>query len=310
LKPRRHDEYSPQWAYAHLQEFRMKKGQTSTNAQGIALARALEYERPPAERICDDPLARKFISPGFFLLGKAFAGYGERKGPGVLGFLVVRCRYMDDCLKQAVSSGARQAVILGAGLDSRAYRLEECKHGLRVFEVDQPATQGGKIEKVRRILGALPAYVTYVPIDFNAEGPGKLLSAGYDPGKKTLFVWEGVTYYLEAGAVDRTLAFVAAHSAPGSSIVFDYAYSSALTAVKKRGEIARIQRASRFTGEGLTFGIEQGEVEPFLKARGFEHIVIMTAEDLHRRYFTGANREMTVAPIYAIARAEVARRPS
>jgi methyltransferase (TIGR00027 family) len=288
----------------------MKKSRTSTAAQGIALTRALEYERPPAERICDDPLAGKFISPAFFLLGKLFAGYGERKGPGVLGFLVVRCRYIDDCLKESLSSGAAQVVILGAGLDSRAYRIAECKNGVRVFEVDQPATQALKIEKVKRVLGALPGYVDYVPIDFNTEDFGNLLSAGYDPGKKTFFIWEGVTYYLTAAAVDRTLAFVAGHSSPGSVIVFDYLHSSALAAGKKRGEIVRMQRASRFTGEGLTFGIEEGKIEEFLRARGFGRIADMTADELHRIYFAGANRNRTVAPVYAIARAEVARRPA
>jgi methyltransferase (TIGR00027 family) len=283
----------------------MKKTQTSTTAQGIALTRALEFERPPAERICDDPLAGKFISPWFYLLGKIFAGYGERAGPGVFGFLVVRCRYIDDCLKEALASGITQVVILGAGLDSRAYRIEELRHGVRVFEVDQPATQAMKIEKVRRILGAAPEHVTFVAMDFNTEDMGKLSSAGYDPKKKTFFVWEGVTYYLTADSVDRTLAFVAKRSAPGSEIVFDYLYSSALTAEKKRGEISRMQRTRRFTGEGLTFGIEEGTVEAFLRARGFTGIVNLTASDLHAKYFTGPNRSRSVAPIYAIVRSTV-----
>jgi methyltransferase (TIGR00027 family) len=98
----------------------MKGNQVSKTARGIALARALETEHPPGERICDDPLARKFLSSWFYLLGRMFAGYAERKGPGVLGFLVARCRYMDDCLKESLAGGIRQVVILGAGLDSRA----------------------------------------------------------------------------------------------------------------------------------------------------------------------------------------------
>jgi methyltransferase (TIGR00027 family) len=285
----------------------MKTAQTSTTAQGIALARALEFERPAAERICDDPWAGKFISPAFYLLGKLFAGYGERKGPGVMGFLVVRCRYMDDCLRESLSSGVTQLVILGAGLDSRAYRFEELRHGVKVFEVDHPATQKGKIEKVKRIFGRVPEYVFYVPIDFQSEDLRKLLSAGYDPAGKTLFIWEGVTYYLTADAVDQTLAFIAEHSAPGSTLVFDYLYSSALTAKEKRGEIARMQRTSRFTGEGLIFGIEEGGVEDFLRARGFGRILNVTADDLHAKYFTGANQKRSVAPIYAIARAAVVR---
>ncbi len=99
----------------------MKRTQASTTAQGIAFARALEYSKPAAERVCDDPLARKLISPAFYLLGRLTAGYGERKGPGVIGFLVARCRYIDDYLLECLAAGIEQLVILGAGLDSRAY---------------------------------------------------------------------------------------------------------------------------------------------------------------------------------------------
>jgi methyltransferase (TIGR00027 family) len=284
----------------------MKKTQNSVTAQGIALIRALEYEKPAAERICDDPLARKFISTPIYLMGKMFAGYAERKGPGVMGFLAVRCRYMDDCLKESLASGAAQVVILGAGLDSRAYRIGELQRGARVFEVDQPATQQAKIAAVKRALGGLPGHVAYVPIDFNLEDLRKLLSAGYDPGRKSLFLWEGVTYYLTSAAVDATLKFVAENSAPGSAIVFDYLHTSALTAKHKRDEIERMERVKQVTGEELTFGIEEGTIGEFLQARGFTGIKIMTAADLHEKYFTGANRSRPVAPIYAIARAEVA----
>jgi methyltransferase (TIGR00027 family) len=285
----------------------MKKSQSSITAQGIALTRALEYERPAAERICDDFLARKFISPGFYLLGKLFAGYGERVGPGVFGFLAVRCRYMDDLLKESLSSGIDQVVILGAGFDSRAYRFRELLRGAKVFEVDHPATQKDKIEKVKRIFGRVPESVTYVPIDFQTEDLGKLISSGYIPSKKTLFIWEGVVHYLTADAVDQTLSFVAQQSAPGSSIVFDYLYTSALQAKEKRGEIDRMGRAKRFTGEGLIFGIEEGKIDGFLRARGFDRIINMTAGDLHAKYFIGANSIRMVAPIYAIAQATVAK---
>jgi methyltransferase (TIGR00027 family) len=284
----------------------MKKSQTSITAQGIALIRALEYERPAADRICDDFLARKFIGSGFYLLGKLFAGYAERVGPGVLGFLAVRCRYMDDLLKESLSSGITQVVILGAGFDSRAYRFRELLLGAKVFEVDHPATQKGKIEKLKRIFGRVPDSVTYVPIDFQTEDLRKLMSAGYVPLEKTFIIWEGVTPYLTAEAVDSTLAFVAQQSAPGSSIVFDYIHASALSAKEKRGEIERMQRANRFTGEGLTFGIEEEKIGEFLRARGFDRAVNMTAGDLHRKYFTGANRSRKVAPVYAIAQAMVA----
>jgi O-methyltransferase involved in polyketide biosynthesis len=83
----------------------MKKTQASITSEGIAIARVLESSKPAGERICYDPLARQLISPFFYLLGKLFANYGERKGPGTIGFLVARCRYIDDYLQQCLDSG-------------------------------------------------------------------------------------------------------------------------------------------------------------------------------------------------------------
>jgi len=283
----------------------MRQTQVSTTAQGIALARALEYTRPPEQRVCNDPLARRLMSTPFYLFGRLFASYGERKGPGVIGFLVARCRYIDDYLLECLAAGIQQLVILGAGLDSRAYRIEQLKQGVRVFEVDQAVTQQAKLAKLKRILGQLPSYVTFVAIDFNSEDLQKLFEHGYTRQAKTLFIWEGVVHYLTAQAVDQTLEFVHRNSAPGSSIAFDYIYSSALTEAHKRGEVVRMQRASRYTGEALAFGIEEGQAEQFLQARGYTGIKNVSSADLKRAYFTGANQTRAVAPVYAIVHASV-----
>jgi O-methyltransferase involved in polyketide biosynthesis len=112
-------------------------------------------------------------------------------------------------------------------------------------------------------------------------------------------------HYLQPAAVDQTLDFVRRNSAPGSAIIFDYVYASALTASRKRGEIDRMRRAARFTGEGLIFGIEEGTVAEFLQSRGFSQVTNVTSQDLERAYFTGPNQGRTVAPIYAIVSATV-----
>jgi methyltransferase (TIGR00027 family) len=283
----------------------MKRAQASMMAEGIAIARVLEAEKPLDERICDDRLARKLISPFYYWLGKLFAGYSERRGPGMLGFLVARCRYIDDYLEQCLADGIQQVVILGAGLDSRAYRLQQLQGNVHVFEVDHPASQQSKKEKLQRIFGTLPAHVTYVPIDFNEEALDKLFTAGYDRGLKTLFIMEGVVHYLTPQAVDQTLAFVVQNSSPGSVLVFDYLYAELLTADHKRREITRVQRAGRATGEGLTFGIPEGQAVEFLRARGYTQITNVTADDLHQAYFSGVNAKRPVAPVYAIVHATV-----
>jgi len=283
----------------------MKKTQASTTAQGIAFVRVLESSKPAGERICYDPLARRLISPAFYLLGRLFISNAERKGPGVMGFLVARCRYIDDYLQACLEAGLDQLVILGAGLDSRAYRFEQLKGRVKVFEVDHPATQQVKLGKLEKILGKLPEHVTYVPIDFNEETLQKLFDFGYNRQAKTLFIWEGVVHYLTAEAVDQTLEFVLKNSGSGSSIIFDYVYASSLTTAHKRAEIVRMQRTKRYTGEGLVFGIEEGRVEEFLRVRGYTQIQNVTSEDLKRLYFTGVNQTRTIAPIYAIVHATV-----
>ncbi len=286
----------------------MKRNQSSLTATGIAVNRAYESSKPPGERICYDPYARQFVNPLLYHLFAFFIviGYAERRGPGVQAFLAARDRYIDDYMEACLDNGIEQLVILGAGFDSRAYRFKSLRGRVKVFEVDHPATQGVKLEKVKKILGAIPDYVVYVPIDFNKETLGeRLYGCGYDKRRKTLFIWQGVTPYLTPEAVDNTLAFVANNSGAGSSIVFDYMYAAALKARHKRGEVASMQRYRGMTGEGLTFGIEEGTVEEFLSQRGFYRVKNVTAEDLKRLYFTGVNQKRQVAPIYAIVSATV-----
>jgi methyltransferase (TIGR00027 family) len=283
----------------------MKKSRASLTSEGIAIARLLESEKPAGERICYDPFARKLISPVFYWIGRLFADYEERKGPGVIGFLVARCRYIDDTLKECLQAGLEQLVILGAGLDSRAYRFEALKQGVKIFEVDHPATQAVKVKKIMALFGELPSHVNYVPIDFNEESLQKLFDFGYERKLKTIFIWEGVVMYLSPQAADQTLAFIRQNSASGSSVIFDYIYSSALTASHKRREVIKMQVSGRFTGEGLNFTLEEGKLKAYLHQRGFSQVQEITSADLHRLYFRGVNENRVIGDIYAIARAKV-----
>ena len=292
----------------------MKAQQASLTAEGIAIMRAIESEKPTGERLFYDPYARHFVRPVLAWVVKCFTrlGYGERRGPGVMGFLLARTRYMDDVLlaEAAGSLDGRidQLVILGAGYDARAYRFSDALgERVAVFEVDHPATQQVKIARLNQVLKPLPANVVFVPVDFNKDSLGERLAAcGYNKSGKTLFIWEGVVYYLEAAAVDATLAFIARHSGPGSKVVFDYTYPSVVSGAARRGEAASMRRYRRFPGEGLTFGIAEGTVGSFLEQRGYRDVRNATAEDLRRLYFDAPGRERTVAPVYAIASATVA----
>lgn len=279
----------------------MRKSQSSLTAAGIAVVRAVESERPADERICYDPFARLFVPAWMYRIFGFFMkiGYTEWRGPGVNGFLAVRDRYIDDVLQNFLKEGLGQLVVLGAGYDSRSYRFDLA--GVKVFEVDHPATQADKLAKVQAIFGNVPEYVTYIPIDFNVQTlEARLLESGYDPKRKTLFIWQGVTMYLTSEAVDSTLSFIANRSGAGSAVVFDYVYRSVLEGVQKQSEISGMRRYRFMTGEGLTFGIPEGAVEKFLKARGFQHVKDVDVDYLKATYFTGKNAGRAVAGGYGI----------
>lgn len=285
----------------------MRKNQTSMTAIGIAILRGIESEKPEDERLCYDPYARKFVNGALYGLIRFFdkMGYSEKKGPGVVGFLVARERHIDEFLKAQIQAGVEQVVILGAGLDARAYRFNELKK-IRVFEVDHPASQGSKKEKVKQILGGLPAHVTYVSIDFNAESlETRLLESGYDKSRRTLFIWQGVTQYLTPEAVDSTLAFIAQHSPAGSSVIFDYMYPALLDGTIERGEVNNMRSRRWASGEMLVFGIPEGTVTSFLEQRGFTDVKDADSKFLHRSYFHGKNASRAIAYGYAIASAIV-----
>jgi methyltransferase (TIGR00027 family) len=283
----------------------MQANRPSLTAMGTAAQRALEMEKPADQRICSDPLAREFIPKWFcaFMKRVTATRYTERHASGALNFIVARCRFMDDVLTQALDEGIQQLVILGAGYDSRAYRFGRLKEGVKVFEVDHPATQKDKLSKLERILGpgGLPTYVTFVPVDLTRDALASRLSdCGYSQRLKTLFIWEGVAAYLDAPSVESTLAFVASHSAPGSAIVFDYMCQQPAPP-KRDMVILLVSFLRRFFGEARGFVIEVGQIEDFLRARGFSRIRNVRVADLQARYFSGRNAGRRVSSDYAIA---------
>lgn len=289
----------------------MKRNQSSLTAAGIAIVRAIESEKPAGERICYDPYARRFAGAGLFYFVKFFVvlGYANWKGPGVWEFLAARERYIDDYLETCLDEGLDQLVILGAGFDARAYRFEALKAGMKAFEVDHPATQAVKLKKVMAIFGAPPPHVTYVAVDFNRENlADRLFASGYDEGRKTLFIWQGVTPYLTPEAVDGTLAFVAGHSGPGSRIIFDYMDATLLSGPPRRGEIRNMRRYRRLSGEGLVFGVPIASIQTFLEERGFTQVKNADHVALEKAYFSGGSRPRKVADGYAIASAIVRQR--
>lgn len=285
----------------------------SAMAGKIAMIRACESCKPEDERICYDPYAIRFLDPAAQKYvsqnpESAWAVLEQIDGlmPGLAGSIVARVRYFDDVARASAGMGFRQIVILGAGYDTRAYRIDELKT-IRVFEVDRPETISAKSGIIREIFGSLPYHVTYVNVNFEAEGPGRQLAAcGYDPSEKTLFIMEGLLMYLPPEAVDDMLAFVVRNSGKGSAVLFDYSpYNTGNPADSGWKEGMDVTSFVQQQGEPLKFGIK-GPVETFLAERGFTGIRNLSSEDYHRAYFTGKNQGRAVFSLLSFAYAVVA----
>jgi methyltransferase (TIGR00027 family) len=212
----------------------------------------------------------------------------------------IRTRFFDERLQRALSRGAAQVVILGAGYDSRAYRMRQLLKDIRVFEVDYGPTQEYKKLRVQEIFGCLPAHVSYVSIDFTREKLGDVLvKAGYRPDRMTFFIWEGVTYYIPEEAIRSTLRFVATESASGSAIVLDGKQKSFidwvaanLASPEKVPEVLRPtlaqQKRNADWGEPQIFGFPDGREREFFKSIGLDtsELIAMDGPEARRRYLT------------------------
>jgi methyltransferase (TIGR00027 family) len=274
----------------------MRPGRASRTAQHNALFRALEQRMP--RPLFDDPWARRFLRGRYRLAAGLPAAWLARaidaRWPGPRAAVCVRTRYLDEAVVEAVARGLDQLVILGAGLDSRAYRLPGIE-GVRVFEVDHPSTQAMKRER----LGRAPPHVTYVALDFVHDALEEgLRHAGLQSGVRTLFLWEGVTNYLDEPSVDATLRFVAR---AGTTLLFTYV-DEAILDDPARFEGARESIATvRKLGEPFTFGFDPRALASYLERRGIELLEDLPLSELAERYYGAGHPK--VSTYYHVVRA-------
>jgi methyltransferase (TIGR00027 family) len=249
----------------------VKPDRSSLTAMMAAAMRAIESEKPEAERVCYDPLARRLIGNIPFWFLKALYLKDHRSGVDILLPCALRCRVFDEYLQYGLDSGITQVVILGAGWDSRAYRGKLSERRIKTFEIDHPATQAAKIRAVQRVFHAIPPHVVFIPIDFTSGTLNALPSHGWDDTQKTLFLWEGVTYYLNAEAVDTVLAWIGSRSAPGSLLAFDYKRAGRRNhrPIRRRRLLPFLARRNK---ELRTYCMERDQVEDLLTRRGFTNI--------------------------------------
>jgi methyltransferase (TIGR00027 family) len=294
----------------------MKEGHASRTAEHNALFRALESSRPAGSRLFEDPLARRFLSwdlalaarlGGLPLLRDLVPRFIDKRWPGVRSSVVARTRLIDDAIVASFSEPIEQLVVLGAGFDSRAYRLPGLE-GISVFEVDHPATQALKQSRLLRAFATLPKQVRFVATDFGEGGlASAMAAAGYRESARSFVLWEGVTNYLTEAAVDATLRWCSRASA-GSLLLFTYVHRDVLTRPGAFVGSERLFASLDKVGEKLTFGIEPSQLGEFLARRGLSLESDMGAREYRELYFEEAARKMRGHEFYRVARARVAGR--
>jgi methyltransferase (TIGR00027 family) len=200
----------------------------------------------------------------------------------------VRTRFIDDALQRAIRSGATQVVIIGAGLDSRAYRFRPLLQNAKVFELDDAPTQAMKKLRINDVFGTPPPNVAYVTIDLARDNlAGSLQKAGYTRAAKTFFVWEGGSMYYREPVVRGILRDIS-RSAPGSELAMDFAYASGIVRLHENPGSPQ-ERFDAVWGEPWLFGVpDQPGAEAFFRELEFEPVELLPTDGpiAIRRYLT------------------------
>ena len=257
----------------------MEMGKASKTALGVAIRRAAHQlaDRPP---VLNDPIAPR-------LLGDRFADKMERAmhsvGRDLRCFVAARSRYAEDRLAEFVSRGGTQYVVLGAGLETFAYRNPYPT--LRVFEVDFPATQKAKRKMLAAARIPVPENLTFVPLDLEHHTLAEdLTEAGFDAGRPAFFGWLGVIPYLPLETVRATLATIAALTA-GSGVSFDFALAPEMLSAVGRIAFERLAERVAAAGEPFQLFFTPETMEAELRRAGFGRIEHLDYAQLNERYF-------------------------
>ena len=284
----------------------MKKNGPSSTAQRVAMRRAA-HQLLDNPKIFDDPVALRIIGKESASALQADAHQFETTplSSYLRAFVAARSRFAEDELSLGVRRGVRQYVILGAGLDTFAYRNPFPEGLLHVFEVDHPATQTWKRERLEEIGIALPGDLTFAPVDFETETLVEgLRSVGYDSGKCAFFSWLGVTEYLTTEAVMATLRFIA--SAPvGSGVVFDYMISPSLLDPAQRSRFEALAQRVASVGERWQAFFDPGLLMRDLRAIGFGYVEDNGPEEINTKYFKNRKDGLRVGSLSHLMNAQV-----
>lgn len=284
----------------------MNDSQVSVTALISAVFRAF-HSTHDAPKIFDDFLAAKLFAPeelaGFERnLAEALAVFDPEatadrpdprtalarfmRGQSTPGVVISRARYAEHLLETELERGTRQYVILGAGLDTLAFRRPELLRTLHVYELDHPATQADKLRRIARAGWSLPERLRFLPVDLSREtAESALRRSDFDPRVPTFFSWLGVTYYLPRDKVFDTLRSLASFSCPGSLVVFDFVDTDTYDPRKASPRLQRVQAVARRVGEPMQSGFDPATLAAELKSVGLTLQEHLSPERIQERFF-------------------------
>ncbi len=252
-------------------------------ARGVASRRAAHQVLDDSPKVLDDPIAVPILGPEFFADPVRHA---DPRSRAFRAFMVARSRYAEDNLASAVAAGVSQYVVLGAGLDTFAYRNPFPT--LRVFEVDVPAMQQWKRGMLQSATIAEPANLTFIPLDFEHQTlMSGLTEAGFDAQAPAFFTWLGVIPYLTLPAFRSTLDVVA-NLPTHSGITFDYSLSHDELSPRLQSAAKSLAARVAAAGEPFQLFFRSLQMDNELTSAGFQRIEQLDTIDLNVRYF--ANR--------------------
>jgi methyltransferase (TIGR00027 family) len=277
----------------------------SRTAYMVAMRRAAHqlFDNP---KVFDDPIALPILRPDAEARLRGQSRFASRFGRAVRASMAARSRYTEDQLAAALGRGVRQYVILGAGLDTFAYRNPHEGQGLRVFEVDHPATQAWKRKRLEVGGIVIPESLTFVPADFEHQTlPDALRGAGFEAAQAAFFSWLGVTMYLERETVMSTLRYIAscgsgasrASGAPGSAVAFDYIVPRESLRWPRRLIFDAMARRVRRAGEPFRTSFAPGDIMNELARVGFHSLENLGRDEINARYFSGREDGLRVPGI-------------
>ena len=284
----------------------MKQNSPSLTANKVAVMRAA-HQIIDNPKIFEDPIALNIIgAQGVSEIRSEKRKFKTRLHSYLRAIVAARSRFVEDELSLAIKQGIRQYVILGAGLDTFAYRNPYPDADLRVFEIDHPATQEWKRQQLNAANVSIPESLTFVPIDFEKQSlRDRLQEFGFKADESSFFSWLGVTMYLDKKTVMSTMKYITSSAPSGSVIIFDYTVPPSSQNFIRRFVFRLLAHKMAVIGEPWQTFFDPQQLSRELKDIGFTQVEDFDPENINSLFFSDRTDELKVGSFGHLMKAKV-----